>query len=34
MMGFEPIQLAWPDARILTLCGALDLEALPECTDA
>ena len=30
IMSFEPIQRAWRDARIITLHGALNLEALSE----
>ena len=29
-MSFEPIQRAWRDARVITLHGALNLEALSE----
>jgi alkylation response protein AidB-like acyl-CoA dehydrogenase len=30
IMDFEPIQRSWRDARIITLHGALNLEALSE----
>jgi alkylation response protein AidB-like acyl-CoA dehydrogenase len=30
IMDFEPIQRAWRDARVITLHGALNLEALSE----
>jgi alkylation response protein AidB-like acyl-CoA dehydrogenase len=30
IMSFEPIQRAWRDARVITLHGALNLEALSE----
>jgi hypothetical protein len=33
-MDFEPIQRSWRDARIITLHGALNLEALSETTGA
>jgi hypothetical protein len=29
-LDFEPIQRAWRDARVITLHGALNLEALQE----